>query len=146
MCYYCLVIYYHNYISYNSGMVTVLCNRIGDVGILILLILLIMLEAITKGLKFSFLYVFFITIFISGIMANFENDSALSQLWLIMIILSFGFRLIARKGIIIEIIYRWIFYFDYYMIYLFLLVKLITLGCYFIGVFLIGVVIIIKNF
>ncbi|KAG5348110.1 NU5M oxidoreductase, partial [Acromyrmex charruanus] len=30
-----LVIYYHNYVSYNSGMVIVLCNRIGDVGILI---------------------------------------------------------------------------------------------------------------
>ncbi|KYN31439.1 Cytochrome b [Trachymyrmex septentrionalis] len=30
----CLIIYYHNYNFYNSGMVTVLCNRIGDVGIL----------------------------------------------------------------------------------------------------------------
>jgi len=32
---YCLVIYYQNYFSYNSGMVTVLRNRIGDVGLLI---------------------------------------------------------------------------------------------------------------
>ena len=32
---YCLVIYYHNYIFYNSGIITVLFNRIGDVGILI---------------------------------------------------------------------------------------------------------------
>jgi len=32
---YCLVIFYQNYSSFNSGMVTVLCNRIGDVGLLI---------------------------------------------------------------------------------------------------------------
>jgi len=32
---YCLVIYYQNYRSYNSGMVTVLSNRVGDVGLLI---------------------------------------------------------------------------------------------------------------
>nr|YP_010334244.1 NADH dehydrogenase subunit 5 [Crematogaster matsumurai]UNH90053.1 NADH dehydrogenase subunit 5 [Crematogaster matsumurai] len=31
---YCLVVYYQNYSSYNSGMVTVLSNRIGDVGLL----------------------------------------------------------------------------------------------------------------
>lgn len=32
---YCLVIFYQNYISYNSGIVTIICNRIGDVGLLI---------------------------------------------------------------------------------------------------------------
>lgn len=32
---YCLVIYYQNYRSYNSGMITVLCNRIGDIGLII---------------------------------------------------------------------------------------------------------------
>lgn len=32
---YCLIIYYQNYISYSSGIVTVLCNRIGDIGLLI---------------------------------------------------------------------------------------------------------------
>lgn len=31
---YCLIIFYQNYRSYNSGMVTVLCNRVGDVGLL----------------------------------------------------------------------------------------------------------------
>ena len=71
---YCLVIYYHNYIFYNSGIITVLFNRIGDVGILIVirimmiggrwdlvifkggldLILLIMLITITKRAQISF--------------------------------------------------------------------------------------------
>jgi len=32
---YCLVIYYQNYRFYNSGIVTVLSNRVGDVGLLI---------------------------------------------------------------------------------------------------------------
>lgn len=32
---YCLVIYYNNYRSYYSGMVTVLSNRVGDIGLLI---------------------------------------------------------------------------------------------------------------
>jgi len=32
---YCLVIYYQNIRSYNSGMITVLSNRVGDVAILL---------------------------------------------------------------------------------------------------------------
>lgn len=38
---YCLVIYYQNYVSYTSGIVTIMCNRIGDVGLLIGISLLI---------------------------------------------------------------------------------------------------------
>lgn len=38
---YCLVIYYQNYISYNSGIITILSNRVGDVGLLIRVCLLI---------------------------------------------------------------------------------------------------------
>lgn len=38
---YCLVIYYQNYVSYTSGIVTIICNRIGDVGLLIGISLLI---------------------------------------------------------------------------------------------------------
>lgn len=38
---YCLIIFYQNYRSYNSGIVTVLCNRIGDVGLLIVIGLVI---------------------------------------------------------------------------------------------------------
>lgn len=38
---YCLIIFYQNYRSYNSGIVTVLCNRVGDVGLLIAISLLI---------------------------------------------------------------------------------------------------------
>nr|YP_010341321.1 NADH dehydrogenase subunit 5 [Stenamma muralla]UNZ99575.1 NADH dehydrogenase subunit 5 [Stenamma muralla] len=37
---YCLVIFYQNYMSYNSGMVTVLCNRVGDVGLLMAIALM----------------------------------------------------------------------------------------------------------
>lgn len=38
---YCLIIFYQNYRSYNSGIVTVLCNRVGDVSLLILIRLVI---------------------------------------------------------------------------------------------------------
>jgi len=71
---YCLIIYYQSYNSYNSGIVTVLCNRIGDIGILITIsimivvgrwdlfifigrkrvILLIVLAAITKSAQIPF--------------------------------------------------------------------------------------------
>nr|AWN56136.1 NADH dehydrogenase subunit 5 [Brachymyrmex patagonicus] len=71
---YCLVIYYQNYSSYNSGMVTVLCNRIGDIGLLMsiglvisngswnmflleknkLIIFMILIAAITKSAQIPF--------------------------------------------------------------------------------------------
>lgn len=38
---YCLVVYYQNYISYNSGIVTLLRNRVGDIRLLILIGLII---------------------------------------------------------------------------------------------------------
>jgi len=38
---YCLIIFYQNYSSFNSGIVTVICNRIGDVGLLISIGLLV---------------------------------------------------------------------------------------------------------
>nr|AWN56124.1 NADH dehydrogenase subunit 5 [Atta sexdens rubropilosa] len=177
---YCLVIYYHNYMSYNSGMVTVLCNRIGDVGILmaisimmmvgswdlvmfqggIELVLLIMLAAITKSAQIpfsvwlplamaaptpvsalvhsstlvtagvylmirfnSFLmdsgvslllgFISIVTMFMSGIMANFENDfkkiialSTLSQLGLMMMILSYGFKMMAYYHLLIHAVFK----------------------------------------
>lgn len=40
---YCLIIFYQNYRSYNSGIVTVLCNRVGDVGLLIAIRLIIII-------------------------------------------------------------------------------------------------------
>ena len=177
---YCLVIYYHNYISYNSGIVTVLCNRIGDVGILIAiriiimagrwdlvifqggieLVLLIILAAITKSAQIPFSvwlplaiaaptpvsalvhsstlvtagvyliirfnrflmdrgvrlllgFISIVTIFISGIMANFENDfkkiialSTLRQLGLIIMILRYGFKIIAYYHLLIHAVFK----------------------------------------
>jgi len=72
---YCLVIFYQNYNSFNSGIVTVICNRIGDVGLLIsiglllvrgrwnliynckcriMVIFLLILAAITKSAQIPF--------------------------------------------------------------------------------------------
>ena len=178
---YCLVNYYHNYVSYNSRIVTVLCNRIGDVGILItmgiiimmgrwdivifkggiVVILLLILAAITKSAQIPFsvwlplamaaptpvsalvhsstlvtagvyliirfnrflketvevsiilLFLSVVTMFISGIMANFENDfkkiialSTLRQLGLIMIILRLGYRLIAYYHLLVHAVFK----------------------------------------
>ncbi|KAG5343929.1 NU5M oxidoreductase, partial [Acromyrmex heyeri] len=75
------------------------------------MILLIMLTDITKRIQIVFFSI--ITIFISGIMANLENNlkeiivlSILSQLGLIMIILSFEFRLIAYYHLLVDAIFK----------------------------------------
>lgn len=177
---YCLVIYYQNYRSYNSGMVTVLCNRIGDIGLIIriglivglggrccmefiqlkVIGILIILAAITKRAQIPFSswlpiamaaptpvsalvhsstlvtagvyllirfnnlliaislnkYVLFfsvLTIFMSGLMANFEYDlkkvialSTLRQLGLIIIILRLGFRIISMFHLLTHAIFK----------------------------------------
>lgn len=177
---YCLVIYYQNYRSYNSGMVTVLCNRIGDIGLIIriglivrvggrcginfiqikIIVILIILAAITKRAQIPFSswlpiaiaaptpvsalvhsstlvtagvyllirfndllvvinlnrYVLFfsvLTIFMSGLIANFEYDlkkvialSTLRQLGLIIIILSLGFRIISMFHLLTHAIFK----------------------------------------
>lgn len=161
---YCLVIYYQNYSSYNSGIITVLINRIGDVGILIAIsimliygrwrifmlernkwiIYILLLARVTKraqipfsswlpkamaaptpisslvhsstlvtagvyliirfrdyleirGLRRELLWVAVLTMFISGVKANFEIDlkkiialSTLRQLGFMIIIISIG--------------------------------------------------------
>nr|DAC76903.1 TPA_asm: NADH dehydrogenase subunit 5 [Pseudomyrmex elongatus] len=166
---YCLVIYYNNYSSYNSGMVTVLSNRVGDIGLLMaiglaisygswsifsldksyIIIFMILLGAVTKSAQIPFSYwlpqamaaptpvsslvhsstlvtagvyllirfndllmsskfnmilfsMSLLTMFMSGLMANFEFDlkkiialSTLSQLGLMMMILSIGVKNLA---------------------------------------------------
>jgi len=57
---YCLVIYYQNYRSYNSRIVTVLSNRIGDVGLLITIGLIVNygrwnLNSLVYGINFNFI-------------------------------------------------------------------------------------------
>nr|AIE42622.1 NADH dehydrogenase subunit 5 [Vespa bicolor] len=55
---YCLVIYYQNWKSFTSGMITVLLNRIGDVGILMMISLMVILGS-WKGIFYSFNFFFF---------------------------------------------------------------------------------------
>ncbi|RLU14639.1 nad5 (mitochondrion) [Ooceraea biroi] len=178
---YCLVIYYQNYSSFNSGMVTVLSNRIGDVGLLIalgvvimygswnmyllnnydFLMLMLMLAGITKSAQIPFsswlplamaaptpvsslvhsstlvtagvylimrfsecivksfsvslslLILSIFTMFMSGLMANFEFDlkkiialSTLSQLGLMMIIMSLGYSLLGFYHLLTHAVFK----------------------------------------
>lgn len=177
---YCLVIFYQNYRSYNSGIITVLINRLGDVLILIiigiiliygrwnifilkkikLIIILLILAAITKRAQIPFstwlplaiaaptpvsalvhsstlvtagvylmirfriylvergineilLYFSVITIFISGLIANFEFDlkkiialSTLRQLGLIIIILRLGYSILSYYHLLTHAIFK----------------------------------------
>lgn len=177
---YCLVIYYQNFISYNSGIVTVLCNRVGDVGLLIgiglivikgrwsywilridkLLVFIILVAGVSKRAQIPFstwlpiamaaptpvsalvhsstlvtagvyliirfnrflvgremnLYLLFmavVTIFMSGLIANVENDlkkiialSTLRQLGLIIIILRVGIKIVAFYHLLTHAIFK----------------------------------------
>nr|YP_009735174.1 NADH dehydrogenase subunit 5 [Acropyga panamensis]QBG38661.1 NADH dehydrogenase subunit 5 [Acropyga panamensis] len=177
---YCLVIFYQNYLSYNSGMVTVLCNRIGDIGLLMvigmmfmfgswsmyflnknfLLVFMIFLASITKSAQIPFsvwlpmamaaptpvsalvhsstlvtagvylmirfseffwgmlvikilFYCSVFTMFMAGLMANFENDlkkiialSTLSQLGLMMMILSLGEKMLTFFHLLTHAIFK----------------------------------------
>lgn len=181
---YLLVIYYQNYRSYNSGIVTVLCNRLGDIGILIfirliiirggwnfwminkgedrfLILIILILAGITKRAQIPFsiwlplaiaaptpisslvhsstlvtagvyliirfneflikvrrgvgilFFISILTIFISRLIANFENDlkkiialSTLSQLGLIIIILRLRFKYIAFYHLLTHAIFK----------------------------------------
>lgn len=178
---YCLVIFYQNYSSFNSGMVTVLCNRIGDIGLLIsirlififgrwriyimrrdnlIILFIIFLAGITKRAQIPFsvwlpiaiaaptpvsalvhsstlvtagvyllirfnkillfrgvdkvlFYVSVLTIFISGLIANFEIDlkkiialSTLRQLGLIIIILRLGIKILAFYHLLTHAVFK----------------------------------------
>lgn len=179
---YCLVIYYQNYISFNSGIVTVLCNRIGDVGLLIaiglvfmygrwninfllnyksiVIIIIIILAGVTKRAQIPFsvwlpiaiaaptpvsalvhsstlvtagvyllfrfnnllidlqirkllLYISVFTIFIAGLIANFEIDlkkiialSTLRQLGLIIIVLRLGIKFLAFFHLLTHAVFK----------------------------------------
>lgn len=180
---YCLVIYYQNYISFNSGMVTVLSNRLGDVGLLIsiglvfvygrwginflldykgeLIMIMILIAGLTKRAQIPFsvwlpiaiaaptpvsalvhsstlvtagvyllfrfneflvifsrvrkilLYISVFTMFIAGLMANFEIDlkkiialSTLRQLGLIMMTLRLGLRFLSFYHLLTHAVFK----------------------------------------
>lgn len=179
---YCLVIFYQNYISFNSGIVTVLCNRIGDIGLLIsiriifiygrwriyiinrnistLILLIIFLGGITKRAQIPFsvwlpiaiaaptpvsalvhsstlvtagvyllirfnkvfvnrgidkilFYISVLTMFMSGLIANFEIDlkkiialSTLRQLGLMIITLRLGLKFLAFYHLLTHAVFK----------------------------------------
>lgn len=180
---YCLVIYYQNYVSFNSGIVTVLCNRLGDVGLLIsirlvfiygswgiwfeleykkeLVMFIILIAGLTKRAQIPFsvwlpiaiaaptpvsalvhsstlvtagvylifrfnrfliiseinkillIYISVFTIFMAGLMANFEIDlkkiialSTLSQLGLIIITLRLGLKFLAFYHLLTHAVFK----------------------------------------
>lgn len=177
---FCLVVYYQNYRSYNSGMLTVLINRVGDVIILIiigiiiiygswniffiknieLIIFFLIVAGITKRAQIPFsvwlpraiaaptpvsalvhsstlvtagvyllirfnryliirefskilIILSVLTIFMSGLMANFEFDlkkiialSTLRQLGLIIIILRIGFPIMSYYHLLTHAIFK----------------------------------------
>lgn len=177
---FCLVVFYQNYLSYNSGILTVLTNRFGDVIILIvigiiiiygrwnifiikkikLLIIIVLIARITKSAQLPFsswlpraiaaptpvsalvhsstlvtagvyliirfykflilnkvneilLFISILTIFMSGLIANFEYDlkkiialSTLRQLGLIFIILRIGFPLVSFYHLLTHAIFK----------------------------------------
>lgn len=182
---YCLVIYYQNYISFNSGIVTVLCNRLGDVGLLIsirlvfvygswgiwfivddnckgkLIVFIILIAGITKRAQIPFsvwlpiaiaaptpvsalvhsstlvtagvylvfrfnrfliefeirkillIYISVFTIFMSGLIANFEIDlkkiialSTLRQLGLIIMTLRFGLKFLSFYHLLTHAVFK----------------------------------------
>nr|AEV76943.1 NADH dehydrogenase subunit 5 [Camponotus vafer] len=180
---YCLVIYYQNYISFNSGMVTVLCNRLGDLGLLMsislvfvygswgmngfmlsykgeLVMMMILLGGLTKSAQMPFsvwlpmamaaptpvsalvhsstlvtagvylllrfnsflmsfnsqillFYISVFTMFMAGLMANFEMDlkkvialSTLSQLGLMMMILSLGMKFLSFYHLLTHAVFK----------------------------------------
>nr|APF47478.1 NADH dehydrogenase subunit 5 [Snellenius radicalis] len=64
---YCLVIYYQNKKSYNSGMITILMNRIGDIFILISISILMQINSWNFLFYNKFINLLMILIFISAI-------------------------------------------------------------------------------
>lgn len=177
---FCLVVFYQNYRSYNSGMLTVLINRVGDVIILMiigiimiygrwniffiknagLIIFFLIVAGITKRAQIPFsvwlpraiaaptpvsalvhsstlvtagvyllirfnnylvvrefrkilIILSVLTIFMSGLIANFEFDlkkiialSTLSQLGLMIIILSIGFPILSYYHLLTHAIFK----------------------------------------
>lgn len=180
---YCLVIYYQNYISFSSGIVTVLSNRLGDIGLLIsislvfvygrwgmsflldykreLILIIILIAGLTKRAQIPFsvwlpmamaaptpvsalvhsstlvtagvyllfrfnrfliisrvrrtllLYLSVFTIFISGLMANFEIDlkkiialSTLRQLGLMIIVLRLGLKFLSFYHLLTHAVFK----------------------------------------